>query len=221
MKQIGQVALGLAMSLFLASAAWAIEVTEAVHHNYKAYMFHIGAGRLGAFAVNLRGDHSSFVYCTDATCDADQAASAALEKCRALSGGECQLMAYNKEVRIPFTVISGEKAGDETLAEVLDADRLKQVVVGNTLQGEYPNGRKWSEYYDASGEIRGRDDDQGTYLANYTFNGNEICFDYAGTFDDWCGQISLRGNHADFLKDGELQTFMRNTILLDGNPNNL
>lgn len=214
-------AFGIILSCFTTSAASAIEITEAVHHNYKAYMFHIGSGKSGAFAVSPSGDYSWFVYCTDVNCNADQSSSEALVRCSALSRVECRLMAYSSEVRIPFTVVSGKKADDEILAAILDADRLKQVVVGNTLQGEYPNGRKWYEHYDSSGEIRGRDDDQGSYQARYTLDGDRICFDYAGTNDDWCAQVSVRGNRADFLKNGELQTFIRNTIFLDGNPNNL
>lgn len=221
MRLICQIAFAITLSLFAIPTASAMEITEGVNHNYKAYIFHIGSGKLGAFAVSPRGDYSWFFYCTEANCDADQAAREALVRCGALSGVECALMAYNDELRIPFTVVLGTRASDEILAAILDADRLKQVLIGNTLQGEYPNSRKWYEFYDASGEIRGRDDDQGTYQARYTLDGDKICFDYAGTQDDWCGQVSLRGSRVDFLKGGELQTFVRNTFLVDGNPNNL
>lgn len=205
-----------------ASAASALDITEETHSNYQDYLNLIGSNKKGAFAVSSRGNYSWFIYCTETNCNTSGMGHEAVSKCQALSGQDCLLMAYGRDLKMEINVVPDKtKAGEDVLAAILDAERLKQVVVGNALQGEYTNSRKWYEYYDASGEIRGKDDDHGTYKASYKLDGGQVCFDYEGTNDDWCAQVSMRGNRVDFLHKGELVNFIKNTIFIDGNPNNL
>lgn len=77
------------------------------------------------------------------------------------------------------------------------------------------------EYYDPNGEIRGKDEEHGAYSAKYVLKANSICFDYQGSDDDWCAQVSMRGNRVDFIEDGKLVTFVRNTMIIPGNPSGL
>ena len=215
-------ALAIVLTIAGASAAVALDISEDTNANYQDYLKIIGSTKKGAFAVSENGVYSWFIYCTDANCIPDGIGRDALAKCQSFSGQRCQLMAYGRDLRIPITVVPKKtKASDEILAAVLDAEHLKQVVVGNTLQGEYPNNKKWYEYYDASGAIRGKDDNQGSYTASYALKGDEVCFDYEGTYDDWCAKVSMRGNRVEFLHKGEVANFARNTIFLDGNPNGL
>ena len=133
-------------------------------------------------------------------------------------------MAYGQDVKVPFTVapMSVELSPEDEIAKnILNAEQPKQIAVGNTMQGEYLNNMKWVEFYDPSGDIRGKDDKQGAYKASYTLKGDQICFDYPGTWDDWCAKISMRGNRVYFINKGKLVTFIKNTIFADGNPNNL
>ena len=83
------------------------------------------------------------------------------------------------------------------------------------------NDQSWVEYYDPSGEIRGKDDEHGSYKARYELKGDQICFDYPGDDSDWCGQISMRGNRIDYIEDGEIVNLIRDTLVHNGNPYNL
>lgn len=216
-------AIAAAVWLSIASAV-AFEISEETHANYQAYLKEIGGAKRGAFAVSPDGMYSWYIYCEEISCIPTGIGQQALEKCQTLAGRECALMATDRTVRIPFTVYAPSTAlspTDDILKYVLDAERLKTLTIGNTMKGDYPNNETWIEYYDPNGEIRGRDDEHGSYTARYSFKGNSICFDYPGDDSDWCGEISMRGNSIDYIHDGNLVTFIRNTTLIQGNPSGL
>ena len=213
----------LVLAFVVSHRAVALEITEATHENYQAYLKQIGATKHGAFAVSPDGLYSWYIYCTDAHCIQTGIGQEALAKCQTLAGQKCQLLATDRTVRIEFTVAADRtelSPEDEILKSIVNAEQLKQLTVGNTMEGEYPNSKKWMEYYDPSGEIRGKDG-KGEYSAKYELKGDQICFDYDGTDDDWCAQISMRGNKVDFLEDGKLVSFIRNTVIIPGNPSGL
>ncbi|HET6157578.1 MAG TPA: hypothetical protein VFE34_04465 [Dongiaceae bacterium] len=134
-------------------------------------------------------------------------------------------MAYGREERIEFTVVSKRTTlseDDEILTHIFDADRLKALIVGNTMQGEYINHKKWMEYYAPDGTLRGKADSFGTLRGRYEFKDNTLCYYYQGHSDwDWCAQVSVIGDTIRFLEDGKLVTGDSNTKWLQGNPHNL
>lgn len=210
------------ISVFGASNAAALEITEETHGNYLEYLKTIGSAKRGAFAVSPDGYYSFYMYCEQVNCIADNLGRDALTKCATLSGQKCSLMAYGRDLRIPFEVVAlTSEPNEEILANILNAQQLKQMAVGNTMRGEYMNGQQWVEFYDPSGDIRGMDEEQGTYNASYSLKGDQICFDYPGTNDDWCAQISMRGNRVDYLHEGKVVNFIKNTVFENGNPQGL
>lgn len=221
MKLSRLVTICLCFTAFCATSASALEISEETNGNYQEYLKTIGSTKKGAFAVSPDGYYSYYIYCTDTNCIPDGIGRDAISKCSSLSGQKCSLMAYGRDVRIPFTVFQMSvdiSPDDEIMKNILDAERLKLIAIGNTMQGEYTNNIKWIEFYDPSGEIRGKDDKQGAYKASYTLKGDQMCFDFPGTVDDWCTQVSMRGNRVDFINKGKLVTFLRNTTFIDGNP---
>ena len=225
MKMMWRMALAIVLSTVGASAATALDISEATYANYQAYLKKIGSTRKGAFAVASDGYGSYFTWCYDGNCLSNTLTQDALTSCRSVTGKECLLMAFGRQERIPYTVVARRtelKKDDAILANVLDADRLKALIVGNTMQGEYPNHIKWMEYYAPDGTLRGKADDIGAVSGRYEFKGNAICYYYPGHPDwDWCAHISIIGDTIRFLEDGKLVGTEFNTKWLQGNPLNL
>lgn len=213
------------LSIAGASTAAAIEISESTYGNYQKYLKTIGSTKKGAFAVSSDGFNSFFSYCYDPSCIATSLSQQAITECQSLTGMECVLMAYGREVRIEYTVVSRRAVlseDDEILAHILDADQLKQLLIGNTMQGEYPNHNKWVEYYDPDGTLRGKADSFGAWRGHYEFKDNAICYHYQGHSDwDWCAQVSMHDTEIHFLEDGKLVTNQSSAEWLQGNPNNL
>jgi hypothetical protein len=225
MRSIRSLLITALFSTIAASNALALEISESVFKNYQEYLKTIGATRLGAFAVGPDGHGSYYVYCETTSCEALRAAPEALQGCAAQTGKTCILMAFGRQEKIEFTVVPARtklSPEDDILANVLDAQRLKASIVGNTMQGEYPNQLKWKEYYLPDGTLRGKADQLGSFKGTYEFKGNSICYYYDGHSDwNWCAQISVDGNKIYFLENGELVSNERNTELLQGNPHGL
>jgi hypothetical protein len=225
MKLMRGMALAIVFSVVGAQMAAAIEISESTYANYQKYLKTIGSTKKGAFAVSTDGFNSFFSYCTDPSCIATSLSQQAVSECQSLTGMECLLMAYGREVRIEYTVVPKRATlseGDAILAHVLDADRLKKLLVGNTMQGEYIHHKKWMEYYAADGTLRGKADSFGTLRGHYEFKDNAICYHYQGHSDwDWCAQVSVHNDTIRFLEDGKLVTGQTNVEWLQGNPHNL
>ena len=220
--------MALAIVLFIAgaSAAQAIEITEEVFGNYQKYLKTIGSTRKGAFAVEEDGYSSYFTYCSDPSCISTSLTQEALNGCAALDGHKCVILAYGREERLPFTVVSRRKAlssEDPILANILSEDQLKALVVGNTMQGEYLNHKKWVEYYAPDGTLRGRADSWGSMSGRYEVKGKSLCFSYDGHSDwNWCVQYSVSGGNIRLVdENGKLVTNQVNIEVLQGNPDNL
>jgi len=225
MKLIRGMALAIALSVVGASTAAALEISEATHANYQEYLKTIGSTKRGAFAVASDDYGSYYTYCYDVNCLSSVLTQDALTSCKSVTGKECLLMAFGRNERIEFTVVSRRtelKDDDAILANVLDANRLKTLIVGNTMQGEYINHNKWMEHYAADGTLRGKADQLGAFKGRYELKDNTICYHYEGNSDwDWCAQVSIVGETIRFLEDGKLVSDESNTRWLQGNPNNL
>jgi hypothetical protein len=166
MELMRGMALVIVLSTVGASAATALDISEATYANYQDYLKTIGSTKKGAFAVAADGYGSYFTYCYDVNCLSNTLTQEALTSCRSVTGKECLVMAYGRDERIDYTVVARRielKDDDAILANVLDADRLKALIVGNTMQGEYPNHKKWMEHYAPDGTLRGKADQLGTF----------------------------------------------------------
>jgi hypothetical protein len=204
-----------------ASGAAALEISTATYENYKEYLKHVGPTNQAAFAVAPNGAVSYYMYCTDSGCNPAFIEHDALRECAALSGITCSIMAYRRDVKIPFSVVpTWLPSSEEMRAAILSDDELRQLVVGNTLEGEYLNGLKWAEYFDRSGEIRGKDDEQGAYKAHWSIVGRELCFDYTN-YRDWCAELSAPGSQLILIEDGQAANAQRNIVVRTGNPRGL
>lgn len=201
-----------------ASSAAALEISSATYENYQEYLTHVGPTNQAAFAVSPDGAVSYFKYCTDSGCNPAFIEHDALRECSARSGFTCSILAYRRNVRIPFSVVpTWSSPGEEIRAAILPAQELRQLVVGNTMEGEYLNGLKWAEYFDPSGEIRGKDDEQGAYKARWSIVGRELCFAYAN-YRNWCAEVSASGSQLILLEDGQAANALRNIVVTTGNP---
>lgn len=212
----------LAAGIAGSAVADKLEISPAVYEGYQEYLKKISGFEVAVFAVAENGLGSFYVYCST-NCSFSRLAKEAVDECNKRSRVPCKVMAVNRDLRIEFEVYKATTAlpsDDQILSKRLGAEELKRRIVGNTVRGEYPNGVKWSEYYDPSGAIRGKDATHGAYDARYTLKGDQICYDYPGNDDDWCGQVSDDGSQVYFLKEGKLVTFIRNASIADGNPDN-
>lgn len=225
MRRIRGMALAIVLSLTGASTAAALDISEATYANYQDYLKTIGSTKRGAFAVAADGYGSYYTYCYDGNCLSSALTQDALTSCKSVTGKECLVMAFGRTEKIPFTVIARRtelRSDDAILANILDADRLKTLIVGNTMQGEYPNHRKWIEHYASDGTLRGKADDLGAFSGRYELKDNTICYHYQDNSDwDWCAQVSIVGDAIHFLEDGKLVSNESNTKWLQGNPSNL
>jgi len=225
MKLMRGMALAIVLSTVGASAATALDISEATYASYQDYLKTIGSTKKGAFAVASDGYGSYFTYCYDVNCLANTLTQEALTSCRSVTGKECLVMAYGRDERIDYTVVARRielKDDDAILANVLDAERLKALIVGNTMQGEYPNHKKWMEHYASDGTLRGKADQLGAFRGRYELKGNAICYYYQGHSDwDWCAHVSIIGDTIRLLEDGKLVGTESNTKWLQGNPYNL
>lgn len=200
-----------------------LEISPRVYENYQDYLKEISGFNVAVFAVAQDGDSSFYVYC-DENCSLSSLARQAEETCERRAELPCKIMAVNKDLRIEFEVanpIADLPSDSAILAQRLSAADLKSRIVGNTMRGEYPNHVAWAEYYDPSGELRGRDARKGAYTARYALKGDQLCYDYEGSDDDWCAQVSDVGGEVSLVTDGKLVTYNRNLSIVPGNPDNL
>lgn len=207
------------------AAAESLQISDGVFANYQEYLKTIGSTRRGAFAVGPDGVGSYFIYCEESNCLTNTLIQEALTECRKLTEKQCIVMAYGREERIEYTVVPRRKTlppDSEILANIMPQDQLKAYIVGNTMQGEYRNHRKWMEYYAEDGTLRGKADETGSFKGWYEFEDNAICYHYDGNSDwDWCAQISLYEGNIYLVEGDELVTSEFNTKWLQGNPYNL
>lgn len=117
-----------------------------------------------------------------------------------------------------LNLVPAASAGEPTLMTSAD---LQERIVGNTMSGQYDGGEEWQEYFDPTGDIRGRDDEHGPYTARYWIVENLMCFDYPWDGADWCAKIGIEADRLTFYKDGQKQTGIPHTQLLPGNPYSL
>ena len=99
----------------------------------------------------------------------------------------------------------------EILDHVLTNDELKQRLVGNTITGQYDDGKVWAAYYAPDGWVHGFDENTGPSMGRYAFRNGIVCFDYGNKDYNYCRKVSLIGDQVNFVWRGKVEN--------DGNVN--
>ncbi len=205
------------MTLTQAAHAETMKISPGVYKNYQDYLAKVEQTDSGTFAVSLDGSGSYFVYCpSNASCGS---VTEALGKCRELNDMECRVFAKGKSPEVEFEIATREvKATEGGLADALNTDAIKKLIVGNSQVGEYENNVAWREYFSPNGTFIGHVDPNTEYTGRYEIENNSICYDYEGTVHDWCARISVEnGNVHQFNLDGKLQIDLEDTRFIQGN----
>lgn len=196
-----------------------LQLTKSVFRDYQAYLEQVAGGRTGAFAVSNDGYLGYAVYCDRGMpCDAIEMA---LAECRRQARMDCSLFARGSRAKTAFETveITAQLAADDPILQhVVTADRLDQVIRGNSLSGQRLNDARWTEYYAPTGMIYGEDERRGPYQISYTVNGDRICYESPGDFVEGCVRMILQGTNVRFISGVEaLEISLEDTVLISGN----
>ena len=107
-------------------------------------------------------------------------------------------------------LLAGAFCASAGAAELPSKADISAAVSNKTYQGSMlDNG--FTEYYDADGNIRGKD-----YTGKWRASDGTMCFQY-GDNPENCWQVQIDGPAMTMYKDGKIDG---NGILVDGNPHN-
>jgi hypothetical protein len=98
-----------------------------------------------------------------------------------------------------------------TADEVLTGEKLRALIVGNTVQGTMEASGGYAEFYRPDGTIRAA-----TYSGTWSIEGDAFCTQ-VGADPRECWQGAKAGDEVHWLKDGKLDGTGKVT---PGNPNN-
>lgn len=88
--------------------------------------------------------------------------------------------------------------------------QIEAAIAGNTVQGSMLDAGAYTEFYQADGQIRGKD-----YTGKWSISGDQMCFDYGEGADCW--SVRIDGSAVTWVKDGVDDG---TGTILSGNPNN-
>lgn len=107
-------------------------------------------------------------------------------------------------------LMAGAFCVSASAAELQSKADIAAAVSNKTYQGSMlDNG--FTEYYDAEGNIRGKD-----YTGKWRASDGAMCFQY-GDNPENCWQVKIEGPAMTMYKDGKIDG---NGILVEGNPHN-
>jgi hypothetical protein len=112
--------------------------------------------------------------------------------------------------RLPAILSCLLLAAAPAIAAPADEATIREAIVGNTVQGEMAMSGRYTEFYAANGEIRGKD-----YTGKWTIEGNQMCFQY-GDEPPSCWQVEIDRQNVTWLKDGQADG---TGTIVPGNPN--
>lgn len=95
--------------------------------------------------------------------------------------------------------------------DLATGDAIKAAISGNTVQGSMSASGAYTEFYDASGAIKGSG-----YTGTWTVEGDKMCFRY-GEDPASCWDVRIAGDNVTWIKDGAEDG---SGTILPGNPNN-
>lgn len=99
-------------------------------------------------------------------------------------------------------------------------DEIAQTIAGNTLSGLYPDGSPWLVYFAANHALRSQGDGP-SHSGTWNIAGDQLCFDYPGTADDWCGRFRRDAEQIDIYRNGVFLRQMQKPTVETGNPHSL
>lgn len=103
---------GVLAVLFGLSAARAEDRPLILHPVvWEAYQEYAALFRPGAFAVSRDGSIYGYSYCPDVRCKAHTSKKIALESCEESGGENCLVFAFQREIKVAYTLLDLEAAG--------------------------------------------------------------------------------------------------------------
>jgi hypothetical protein len=84
-------------------------------------------------------------------------------------------------------------------ADKLSGDQIRQVVVGNTVEGTMEGTGDYAEFYQADGTIKAQ-----AYSGIWTIEGDEMCFQY-GSDPKMCWEVARDGDGLQWIKGGKVE----------------
>lgn len=116
--------LGFAVGPGKADSTGSIAITDKVWGWYQEYLGLIGSTNRGAFAVSRNG-HSAFAYyCADILCGGSpNYKETAVKRCESMSGSECTVFAYGRDIQLPYTVEAADPV-EEVMAKASVAPEI-------------------------------------------------------------------------------------------------
>jgi len=187
--------------------------TDALFQQYMSMMHDI---EHGAFAVSPDGRHGFFTYCYSGNCERADLNYEALNGCKKLAHSDCLILAHNQAVYRKYVVDGGQSAAIGQGGSFYTGDEIAQTVSGNTVSGQYPDGRPWSVYFAADHQLRSRGDGPGG-AGTWAIIGDQLCFDYPGTAEDWCARFQRNGDLIDIYRNGAFLRHMPKPKIEAGN----
>ncbi|WP_353176263.1 hypothetical protein [Salinisphaera sp. T5B8] len=100
----------------------------------------------------------------------------------------------------------------EASSGFVDADTIRERVIGNTVTGTMSPDSAYTEFYAPDGTIHGP-----SYEARWTIKDDQLCFDYDEALQIDCYRVKIDGRSLEWHRQGEVQG---KGTLVEGNPNN-
>jgi hypothetical protein len=195
------------------------EITLSPHTNalFQQYMSMMHDIEHGAFAVSPDGQHGFFTYCYQGNCERAALNYEALNGCKKLAHTDCLVLAHNQAVFRKYAVGGEENASTSEEGSFYSGEEIARIVSGNTLSGQYPDGEPWSVYFATDHQLRSRGDGP-SHAGTWLIVGDQLCFDYPGTANDWCARFKRNGDLIDIYRNGIFLRHMPKPKIEDGNP---
>jgi hypothetical protein len=95
--------------------------------------------------------------------------------------------------------------------DLATGDAIKAAISGNTVQGSMTSSGAYTEFYEASGTIKGSG-----YTGAWTVEGDTMCFKY-GEDPATCWNVRIAGDQVTWINGGVEEG---TGTILPGNPNN-
>jgi hypothetical protein len=96
-------------------------------------------------------------------------------------------------------VAAGFALAGAAAADKLSGDQIRQVVVGNTVEGTMEGTGDYAEFYQKDGTIKAQ-----AYSGIWTIEGDEMCFQY-GSDPKMCWEVARDGDVLQWIKEGKVE----------------
>jgi hypothetical protein len=101
-----------------------------------------------------------------------------------------------------------DSEAQEPEIQTLSGEEIESTLIGNTVVGMMDDGHDYAEYYVQGGLILAED-----YTAQWSIDGDRMCFDYSRA-DKTCFGVGLQRGEVVWMQDGEA---VGKGHILDGN----